>query len=387
MPAAQGGETKTLLKRLRALAKKPLAQATAMPREIYHSDEIVALEQRNIFEREWLCIGRAADIPKKGDYLTWRIGKQPVAAVRQADGSIRCFANVCRHRMMQLLPDRGTCNRIVCPYHAWTYDLKGQLVGAPYMERSEAFDKKSIRLPEVRTEVWQGWIYATLDDDATPVAEKLKRLEPVIERYGVADYVPIVLEDHEWDANWKLLAENFMEGYHLPVAHRNTVGGYFPADATEFDPDGPDENFTYQYFAKTEDAPVGNAHPSNTRLEGKWRHTSVLPTVFPSHMYALAPDHVWYLSIQPNGCDRVSIRYGAAVAPEVMDNLPKRSRFLKDTIAFLARVQEEDRFVVEGIHRGSAAPLSEAGPLSWLEHENHEFTQYIARRLVNGAAR
>lgn len=371
-----------LLGRLAALAGKPLSEATAMPREIYLNEDILALEQEKIFNREWLCAGRIDDVPEAGDYKTFRIGDQPIMVIRGKDKKIRAFANVCRHRMMQLVEGKGNAKRIVCPYHAWTYGTDGQLIGAPYMEKTSCFDKKEHSLAEVRCEIWFGWIYVTLNEDSKPVAERLAHLSKVVERYRMEDYISVVCEDTEWNTNWKLLCENFMEGYHLPVAHRATVGGYFPVEDTWFDPKGPFDDFTYQTFSKTKDAPVGTAHPKNKHLKGKWRYTSVLPTIFPSHMITLAPDHFWYLSIQPNGADKVSIRFGWAVAPEVYKHHPDLDGFIASTKEFLEIVQEEDRFVVEGIFRGANAPLSTSGPLSWLEHENHEFTQYIAKRLT-----
>jgi phenylpropionate dioxygenase-like ring-hydroxylating dioxygenase large terminal subunit len=197
------------------------------------------------------------------------------------------------------------------------------------------------------------------------------------------NYIDIISEEHVWNTNWKILTENFMEGYHLPVAHQGTVGPYFNVLDTEFDDRGAFDGFTYQTFTKNEDALVGTAHHRNNSLTGKWRHTSVLPTIFPSHMYSLAPDHLWYLSLQPNGTDKVNIKFGAAIAPEVLADQDDPEQFLDETRKFLHHVQEEDRFVVEGIYKGVCSPLSNPGPLSWLERENHEFTQYIAKKLVN----
>jgi len=152
---------------------------------------------------------------------------------------------------------------------------------------------------------------------------------------------------------------------------------------TEFDERGAFDSFTYQTFTKNEDALVGTAHHKNNSLTGKWRHTSVLPTIFPSHMYSLAPDHLWYLSLQPNGTNKVNIKFGAAIAPEVLEDKDDPESFLDETRKFLHHVQQEDRFVVEGIYKGVCSPLSNPGPLSWLERENHEFTQYISRKLNN----
>jgi len=152
---------------------------------------------------------------------------------------------------------------------------------------------------------------------------------------------------------------------------------------TSFDRRGHFEHFTYQLFTKSDGAPVGNAHPDNQTLIGKWRNISVMPTVFPGHMYVLAPDHLWYLCLQPKGHDKVSIKYGAAIAPEVLNAQTDKQAFIAKTKAFLDIVQVEDRGVVEGIYQGALSPLGTPGPLSWLERENHEFTQYLARRLCD----
>jgi phenylpropionate dioxygenase-like ring-hydroxylating dioxygenase large terminal subunit len=376
-------DTSTLLKRLATLAALPQDTATAMPPEMYHSSKVAKREQRHIFKQEWLCAGLSNAIPKTGDYLSYELGDQPVVVIRQKDGSVLAFANVCRHRMMSLVTGSGSCKnkRIMCPYHAWSYDIDGSLKSAPQMQYRADFNKQNYGLIPVRCEVWEGWIYVTLNPDAPSVAGQLGELKTVVTDYQMENYVPIVQQDHVWNTNWKMLTENFMEGYHLPVTHRGTVGGHFPVEETEFSALPANPAFTYQLYTKKETAPVGNAHPDNKVLKGKQRRTSVLPTIFPSHMISLAPDHLWYLSLQPLGHDKVSIRYGAALAPEVLAASEDPDNLINGVIQFLDQVNEEDREVVEGIFKGSNGPLSNAGPLCWLERENHEFTQYIARRL------
>ncbi len=369
-----------ILRQLRTLAATPLEQSTAMPPSAYHSDELHALERERIFAREWLCIGRDRDIPNAGDYLTYSIDDQPVFAIRGKDGAVRSFSNVCLHRMMRLLTGQGNCRRIVCPYHAWTYSVDGRLVGAPHMKRSPGFEPAGHNLPAIRTEIWHGWIYVTLNDSARPVAELLAPLEPAVARYRMADYVPIAMQDHVWNTNWKLLTENFMEGYHLPVAHRETVGAWFPANDTEF-PVERNDAFTYQTFIKTEDATYGIAHRDNNVLTGRERCTTVMPTVFPTHMYILAPDHLWYLSLRPQGVGQVLVRFGVALAPELHATLDNVEKFTADLVGFFDKVNGEDRFVVEGLFQGTGAPLAKPGRISWLEREIHDFISYLATRL------
>src|SRR5271156_3490082 len=119
--------TPVLLAGLAAAAQSSPDQAHAMPAGLYCSEDIYRLEQERIFHRSWLCAGRAAEIPKVGDYLTFSIAEQPLLLVRGVDQEIRAFSNVCLHRMMILAEGRGSIRSIVCPYHAWTYDLNGRL--------------------------------------------------------------------------------------------------------------------------------------------------------------------------------------------------------------------------------------------------------------------
>ena len=372
-----------VLTSLKKLAATPLEAATAPPKAIYTLPDITAHEMDRIFASEWLCAGRADELPNPGDYMVFECGAQPLIIIRGADGALSARSNICRHRMMRLVEGRGNTRKFSCPYHAWTYNLEGQLVGAAYMDRTTCFNKSDIQLPAVRCEEYLGWIYVCLDPDVEPVAHMLADLTEKLLPYNMQNYVTIFTEDHVWDTNWKCLTENFMEGYHLPVAHRDTVGGHFLVEETQFDERGSFPHFTSQLFVKTGTAPVGTAHPDNTSLTGKWRNISVMPTVFPCHMYVLAPDHLWYLALQPDGPGRTRIRYGAALAPEVLAAQSDPETYIAETKTFLDAVQLEDKSVVEGIFAGAKAPLSSPGPLSWLERENHEFTQYLARRLCD----
>ncbi len=374
--------TSRILEGLSLVAHSTLEEAFTVPPAIYSDPEIATLELERIFRADWQCPGVASDIPNPGDYLTYSVAGQPIFIIRGKDGSVRSFANVCLHRMMTLLEGRGCSHRISCPYHGWTYDTEGKVIGAGHMAgRDPEFDKKGYRLPEIRTELWHGWIYVTLNPAAPSVAELLKELEPEVSRYRLGKYISVAQQDHRWNTNWKLLTENFMEGYHLPVAHRATVGAWFPVEETRF-PEKTYEAFTWQTFEKDENAKYGRAHKDNTHLEGKWRYTSLLPTVFPSHMYVLAPDHMWYLTLRPDGVDHVLVRFGLTLAPEVHAALGDGlQEWLTETLDFFDRVNAEDKFVVEGIHRGSNSPLARPGPFSWLEREIHDFAGYLNRKL------
>ena len=188
-----------LLAQLAETANGPLECARSAEPALYWNEDIASIEEKAVFRHDWLCPGLAAEIPNPGDYMTFTIAGDPVFCIRGKDGKIKTFSNVCRHRMMQLLEGSGCTSRVVCPYHAWTYSLDGQLIGAGHMERTDGFNKKEICLPEIRTEIWNGWIYVTLNPDAVPVAEALAPLNEVVARYAMENYVPVVREEHVWN--------------------------------------------------------------------------------------------------------------------------------------------------------------------------------------------
>ena len=371
----------TILADLKTAASQKLANATTMPKDIYTNEDILAREIETLFLTEWLCAGRSDELAHQGDYMSFDLCHQPLILVRNQQGGINALSNICRHRMMRLVSGTGNAKGFTCPYHAWTYDIAGDLVAAPYMDKTDCFHKEELSLPAVRCEEYEGWIYVSLNQDIAPVKEMLSDLSPLIAPYQMSDYQTIFHEEFIWDCNWKSLTENFMESYHLPVAHKQTVGTHYIPDETAFHDKASCAHFTYQTFMKADGAFVGTAHKDNHHLQGALRNQSIMPTVFPAHMYILAPDHLWYLSLQPAGVGRVKAKYGAALAPEVLAAADDKATLIADIKCFLDKVQDEDRVVVESIYQGAKAPLARSGPLSWLEQENHHFTQYLASKL------
>ncbi|PTB22577.1 (2Fe-2S)-binding protein [Trinickia symbiotica] len=367
-----------LVRALRENCERPFEDARAMPPGVYTSEAFLTLEQRDLFEHEWLCVGRASALAQSGDYLTARIGDQPVVVLRDTDGALCALSNVCLHRMSVLLEGRGNVHRIVCPYHAWNYTLDGKLAGAPLMDRQPGFCKEHYALPAIRCETWQGWIYVTLNEHAPPVSAQLAELSALIEPYGMTDYVETFHEEHVWDTNWKILAENFMESYHLPMLHRATVGPHSKLDEMECPPGH--RAFNYHWITKEATLPIGNAHPANQRLQGHWRRTTALLAIYPTHLVTLTPGYFWYLILQPMGVGKVHIRFGGGLAPEFIDD-PKAADYMATLKTLLDEVNAEDRRGVEAVFRGVHAPLAKPGRLSPLERPNYDFARYLAGRL------
>lgn len=363
---------------LHASVALPFERARAMPKSVYTSPEFVKLEEERIFAREWLCAGRAEALPNPGDYLTMTIAGEPVIVLRDRDGEIRAMSNVCRHRMSTLLQGRGNTRSIVCPYHAWTYNLDGTLRGAPAMTLNEGFCKEDIALPKVRCEVWLGWVMVTLNPDAPPPGERLKGIEDLVGKFEMQNYVENFRETFRWHTNWKVLAENFMESYHLPVCHMGTIGKQ--VNLLEMTcPEGTDA-YNYHYILKDETLDLAIAHPTNTRLEGDDRRMTWLLTIYPSLMITLTPGYFWYLSLTPDGPGHVNVLFGGGLAPEFAADPKARESFAR-LRALLDDVNVEDKGCTEKVYQGLLAGLSEPGPLSHLERPNYEFARYIAARI------
>jgi phenylpropionate dioxygenase-like ring-hydroxylating dioxygenase large terminal subunit len=360
---------------LRANVALPFGQAVAMPKSVYTSAEFAELEQRHIFARDWLCAGRADALREPGDYLTMEISGEPILVLRDRDGSLRAMSNVCRHRMSTLLEGRGNTRAIVCPYHAWTYNLDGSLRGAPAMTLNEGFCKEQIALPQVRCEIWAGWIMVTLNPDVPPPSERLAAVSDLIGPFQMENYVETFREEFHWATNWKVLAENFMESYHLPVCHAGTIGGH--VDLLKMScPEGLPA-FNYHSILKNDALDLALAHPSNTRLEGDQRRTTWLLSIYPSLMITLSPGYFWYLSLTPDGPGHVNVVFGGGLAPDFAADPASAVHFTR-LKTLLDEVNIEDKGCVERVYRGLSAGLSAPGPLSHLERPNYDFARYIA---------
>lgn len=363
--------------RLLETAQRPFQDAIAMPPDVYTSPEFLERELQDVFGHEWICVGRASALPAPGDYLTYDLASQPVIVIRGQDGTLHAMSNVCCHRMSTLLEGSGHLSHITCPYHGWTYDLDGNLRAAPLMKQTAGFQMDSYKLPRIRCEEWLGWIYITMNADLEPQAERLRPLREMIAQYGMETYVESFRETHVWNTNWKVLAENFMESYHLPVCHAATVGPHSKLREMVCPPGH--RTFNYHWITKEASLAIGNAHPDNTRLTGDWRRTTALLAIYPSHLITLTPGYFWYLSLHPKGTGQVHITYGGGLSPEFLAE-SRAAEYQTKLKTLLDEVNVEDRGCTERVFRGLNADAARPGHLSYLERPIYDFMQYLAER-------
>ena len=168
-------------------ARLPLSQASTLPPACYTSPEFYAQEVECIFLKEWLCVGRTDQVEKPGDFFTLTLLDERLIVVRDEDNQVRVLSNVCRHRATQVVEGHGNLRRFECPYHGWTYSLKGDLIGAPEMQRTDNFDKNQCHLTTPRVEIWEGFIFVNFDQQAESLGPRLTPLSQRLQSYNLSE--------------------------------------------------------------------------------------------------------------------------------------------------------------------------------------------------------
>lgn len=205
----------------------------------YYTDpDIFAKERSGVLARTWQFAGHASDISEVGQYFTFEIAGENLFAIRGADGIARAFYNVCQHRAHELIKGTGKTRVVVCPYHAWTYELTGALRSGPNLKSVKGLDKASICLTEVRTEDFNGFLFVNLDPDAAPMDDWFPGV-----RAELAEFVPSIaqLRPLEWIdipevCNWKVSIENYSECYHCSLNHPTFSSGVVRPETYDIQP-------------------------------------------------------------------------------------------------------------------------------------------------------
>jgi phenylpropionate dioxygenase-like ring-hydroxylating dioxygenase large terminal subunit len=207
----------------------------------YYTDpEVFKLETNGLLARTWQFAGHASQLTETGDYFTFDLAGESLFCIKGRDGEIRTFYNVCQHRAHQLVSGQGQTRVVVCPYHAWTYELTGELRAGPNIKAVEGFDKSSICLTSVRTEVFLGFIFVNLDNDAKPMDDWFPNVRTELE-----SYIPHwdTLAPLEWveipeNCNWKVSVENYSECYHCTLNHPTFSTGVVRPETYDIQPQG-----------------------------------------------------------------------------------------------------------------------------------------------------
>ncbi len=365
-----------LLEQLRHWAQTPFAQSVSIPSQVYTSKAFLDLEIEHIFKRQWICAGRVDEVSKPGDYFSFDIAEYPIIVLRDEANAIRAMSNVCRHRATLLVSGAGNCRAFTCPYHAWTYNLDGGLRTAPYMDRTASFDKTTLALPQYRVEVWQGFIYVNLDENAPPFARNVAGLDALFERHSVADLQFAFRGSMEVACNWKVQVENFCESYHVFQVHPQTIEPVMTTASVKVQSGGTGFNHHTQRPPEGFVDPGPQVYPY---LQGDDRSTFNLMCVYPSHAVALGAEFISWLSVHPRGTDRCVVHYAGALPGEQPDGKVNAAR-AEETRAYMLEFMAEDILRIEAVQRGFVA-YAGGSPYCEMEKTNWEFGRYIVNQV------
>jgi len=378
---------RTLDDMLDTLAAYPATDDAAcftLPPEAYTSAELFALEKEQIFKREWLLIGRANDLPNTGDWFTLQVLDEPMLIVRGTDGHIRALSNICRHRYMPVaLEEKGNDKRFVCSYHGWVYGTDGRLVAAPLMEGSTGFEKSRCALPQYRCEIWQGFIFVNLDDEAAPLAPPLHEADAMVANYRTDELVTGFAYDTIWEGNWKLATENGMEFYHHMGLHAATLEDDIPARMATMDPAPHGGRFThtrcgYAQAALDRTDGFGNWPRPHCSFSERERTSTYAMGLFPNISLAMSTATLNWLSFIPLGPERTRVVGGFIVAPEMAAD----AEVMATSNDLVFRVNEEDAQATWRLQQVMRSDKAAPGPLNVREGTVAQFYKYLARNLT-----
>ena len=358
----------------------------SLPGWLYTDPGVFEQEREKIFRPAWHVMGHANDVPTAGDYVTLDILGERVVTLRGADGRIRSFHNVCRHRAAKLASEsRGSCGRrLVCPYHAWSYNLDGTLANIPKWQGFEHLDKSEHGLAPVEQEIFHGFIFVRFAPGLPSVGEMMAPYGDEIASYDLESMVPngrVTLRPRP--VNWKNVADNYSDGLHITVAHPGLTrlfGDTYAIEAREWVDkmsgelqDDPTARWSERAYLKLVSA--YDRVPAHRRR--RWEYYKLWPNV----AFDLYPDQVDFMQFIPVSPTETMIREIAYVHPDGSREM-KAARYLNWRIN--RQVNAEDTRLIEGVQAGMGSSSYTSGPLSAKEVCLRSFSKRM-RELIPDA--
>ena len=369
---------------------QPIGNASGLPNRAYTSKEFFELERDALFSNNWTCIGHACSMAQAGDVLPIDLMGIPLVALRNTKDEIKVFHNVCSHRGNQLVWEACSGKKVItCPYHAWSYDLKGNLVGTPHIggygkHQAEGFDKAKHGLCEVRSFVWMDLVFINLAENQPDFDEYIRPLEERVFTLAAREEFERLKPatshgtlELNLSSNWKLCIENNLESYHLPWVHPDLNSISKLEDHYHFYIDDLCAGQGSETYDPDRDGLVEFPKYTNW-CDRKAEYPTLFPNVFLGFQY----DHFWSIVIEPIAPNRTREKlqlYYLSDGAQRDEYEPTR----KSQLESWTKVFNEDVGVVEGMHRGRGSPAFNGGVFSpEMDKPTHFFHKWVARKMA-----
>jgi choline monooxygenase len=345
-----------------------IARAWTLPSDLYTDPAVLAAEKVRIFARTWQVVGHRDQVAKPGDYFTTELVGEPLLIVRGADGKLRGFYNVCRHRAGPPAEGCGSRKLFRCGYHGWTYDLDGSLISATEIEGVEGFRPEDFALVPVSVEEWFNLIFVNLGRNPRPLRESLGELPKQAEKFHFAGMKLFERRTYDMKCNWKTYVDNYLEGYHLPSVH--------PGLNRELDYNAyvvePHAEYVRQ-FSPIRGAQPGDAAPRRY-AEAQENLTTDYFWIFPNWMLNCYPDNVSLNIVLPLGPER-----SLAIFEWYLPKKEHSSPAAKASVEFSDQIQIEDVAICERVQKNLGSRSYSRGRFSVTQEKGvHAFHRMYA---------
>lgn len=373
--SVQSAAVDAVMDSIRSQVRPDQAPERMLPAAAYTSPEALTWERRNLFAGTWTCLGRVEEVLAAGNgkpmtHRALMVGDVQVLLARDTGrtdkGGLRLFANTCRHRGHELLPNDQSSTRatILCPYHAWTFNLDGSLRAAPGFRDLEGFDSEQFGLIELPVELWGGWVFAhALHPLGSPEVPDFRThlgdLARLVEPYRTGELVLAGRHSYDIAANWKVIAENYHECYHCPLIHPELCQVSPPDSGDNYDLPGAwiggamnlrEGMQTMTLTGELAATPIPGVDP--TRVE----YLHLLPNL----LISSHPDYVMTHRIVPLTPGTTWVECSWFVLPPEDGSAPSAERAME----FWDITNKEDWGACESVQRGLASPHFAPGPFA-----------------------
>ncbi len=366
-----------------AQVDQPIETAVGLPRDLYTDPDWLASENQHIFAANWIAIALTDDVPGAGEVFPTQAAGQALIVVRDGDKTIRVFHNVCRHRGARLVDQPCRTNGLlVCPYHAWSYQLNGELSATPHFSgiddhRHDSLGTGTQNLVEVKSAVWNHIVFVNLDGKAAPLLSFTHSIDDRWSAYDLTNVRQGGTDHFELRANWKLVLENFVESYHLPMVHRGLNSYSSLADHELV----VDDYVMGQVSLHYDPRDAGAELPRFTDLPQDLAGRAEYLLLFPNVMLSVTPDHYRVTLVTPvSPCVTHQRWVFFFVGEESQQDRYQEAR--QTVVDRVGAVTAEDVGILEKMQAGRNSQGFDGGRFSpYHEKTTHRFHQLVARHL------